>query len=78
MDQAQINRELREQLRLRPYATLLGVAALGWFLGRSLPVGAVTALLGLGARTAMASAAERMVRDRLGPRDAARQQEHQP
>ena len=56
---------LREQLRERPYWTTAAFVGVGWILGRSLPLGALLTVAGIGARAAVASALENVVRDRV-------------
>lgn len=68
MDPQQIRASLREQLRERPYWTTGALVAVGWVLGRSLPVRALIAVAGIGARAAVASAIEDVVRDRVNGR----------
>jgi hypothetical protein len=65
MDAESIYGEVTEQLRLRPYATLAGLVGLGWILGRSVPLRALVAVAGVGARAAVATAVERNVRERF-------------
>jgi hypothetical protein len=60
--------EFRRQLRERPYWTGIAVLGVGWVLGRSLPLRAMIALVGIGARAAASSALEDAVRTRLGGR----------
>jgi hypothetical protein len=52
------------QLRARPYWTTAAIVGVGWILGRSVPVGAVLAMAGVGARAAMALAIEDVARPR--------------
>jgi len=67
MDPQRIAEELRTQLRERPYWTTAAIVGVGWVLGRSLPLRAVLAVAGIGARTAMAVALEGVVADRMRP-----------
>lgn len=65
MDPQRIAEELRSQLRERPYWTTGALVAVGWILGRSLPLRAVLAVAGIGARAAMAVALEDAVGERV-------------
>ena len=65
MDPQRIAEELRSQLRERPYWTTGALVAVGWVLGRSLPLRAVLAVAGIGARAALAAALEGMMSDRV-------------
>jgi len=65
MDPQRIAEELRTQLRERPYLTTAAFVGVGWILGRSLPLRAVLAVAGIGARAAMAGALEDVVSDRM-------------
>lgn len=56
---------LREQLRDRPYWTTAAFVGVGWILGRSLPLKVLLTVAGIGARAAVASALENVVRDRV-------------
>jgi len=69
MDRQQLLGELRGQLRERPYWTAAALVGVGWILGRSLPVGTLLALGGLGVRAAMAAAVEGAVRKQMRPAD---------
>jgi hypothetical protein len=57
--------ELTDQLQERPYLTLAGLVGVGWILGRSVPLRALFAVAGVGARAAVAGTVERTVRDRM-------------
>lgn len=65
METTEFASSLREQLRERPYWTTAAIVGVGWILGRSLPLGAVLTVAGIGARAAVASALENVVRDRV-------------
>lgn len=68
LDGATVAGELFDQLRSRPYITLAGLVGVGWVLGRGVPLRALVAIAGVGARAAVATAFERGVRDHLrGP-----------
>ena len=67
MDPQRMAEELRTQLRERPYWTTAAIFGVGWILGRSLPLRAVLAVAGIGARTALAAALEGVVSDRMRP-----------
>ncbi len=67
MDPQRVVEELRTQLRERPYWTAAAIVGVGWILGRSLPLRAVLAVAGIGARTALAAALEGAVSDRMRP-----------
>jgi hypothetical protein len=43
----------------------VGIVGLGWFLGRRVPLRALFAMAGVGARAAVAGAVERSVRGRV-------------
>jgi len=75
MDPQRIAKELRSQLRERPYWTTAAIVGVGWILGRSLPLRAVLVVAGIGARAAMAMALEDMISDRVRPPRAARKEE---
>jgi hypothetical protein len=66
MEAQALARDLRAQLRARPYATLLGAAGVGWMLGRSFSLRSWVALAGIGARSAVGRALEGAVRERFG------------
>ena len=68
MDIEAMRSELRRQLRERPYWTSAVFVGLGWVLGRTLPLRAVVAVAGLGARTAIASKLESAVLGQFRPR----------
>ena len=70
MDPQRIAEELRTQLRERPYWTTAAIVGVGWILGRSLPLRAVLAVAGIGARAALAAALEDVVGRRMRPRAA--------
>jgi hypothetical protein len=57
--------ELVGQLQERPYLTLASLVGVGWILGRGVPLRALFAIAGVGARAAVATAVERSVRDHL-------------
>jgi len=65
MDPQRIAEELRAQLRVRPYWTTGALVAVGWILGRSLPLRVVLAAAGIGARAALAAALEGVMSDRV-------------
>jgi hypothetical protein len=65
METSEFASGLREQLRERPYWTTAAIVGVGWILGRSLPLGALLTVAGIGARAAVASALENVVRDRV-------------
>jgi hypothetical protein len=67
LDHELIVGELREQLRARPYLTLAGLVGVGWILGRGVPLRALLALAGVGARAAVATALEGAVRKGFEP-----------
>ena len=71
MDTQRIKAELVSQLRARPYGTLAAIVGVGWILGRSLPVRAVLAMAGVGARAAMAVAIEDVARPRARAEESA-------
>lgn len=58
-------RDLRTQLRTRPYATLIGAVGVGWMLGRSFSLRTWLALAGIGARAAAGGVLESAVRERF-------------
>jgi hypothetical protein len=64
MDTQRLKTELVRQLRARPYWTTAGVFCVGWVLGRTLPLRAVLAMAGIGARAAVAVAIEEVARPR--------------
>ena len=70
MDLQRIAAELRLQLRERPYWTTAAIVGVGWIIGRSLPLRAVFAVAGIGARAAMAAALEGAISDRVRPQAA--------
>jgi endonuclease/exonuclease/phosphatase family metal-dependent hydrolase len=59
--------ELQRQLRERPYWTSAMFVGLGWVIGRTLPLRAVLAVAGLGARTALAARLESAVLGQFRP-----------
>ena len=61
-DLAALANEAREQLRARPYLTLLGLGIAGYLIGRQLPVRALLAVGGIGARAAVTTAVEGALR----------------
>ena len=65
MDTQAVIGELTDQLQERPYLTLAGLVGVGWILGRSVPLRALFAVAGVGARAAVAGTVERTVRDRM-------------
>jgi lauroyl/myristoyl acyltransferase len=65
MDPQRIAEELRSQLRERPYWTTAAIVGVGWILARSLPLGAVLTVAGIGARAAVVAALEDAVMDRV-------------
>jgi hypothetical protein len=65
MEPQQIVATLREQFRERPYWTTAAFVGVGWILGRSLPLRAVIAVAGIGAKALAASAIEDAVRGRV-------------
>ena len=60
--------QLRQQARAHPYLTLTASFGAGLILGGGLPLRAVIALFGLGARSAAASAFEGALRQSFGSR----------
>ena len=70
MNPQRIAAELCAQLRERPYWTTAAIVGVGWIVGRSLPLRAVAAVAGIGARAALAVALEDLVTDRGRPRPA--------
>jgi hypothetical protein len=72
METVQLAAGLREQLRDRPYWTTAAIVGVGWILGRSLPLQALLTVAGIGARAAVASALENVVRDRVNGSPAGR------
>ena len=71
MNPQRIAQELRTQLRERPYWTTAALVGVGWILGRSLPLRAVLAVAGIGARAAMATAIEDVIGDHVRPQSRA-------
>ena len=57
--------DLRAQLRVHPYSTLLGAAGVGWMLGRSFSLRTWLSLAGIGARAALGGMLEGAVRERF-------------
>ena len=70
MNPQRIAAELCAQLRERPYWTSAAIVGVGWIVGRSMPLRAVAAVAGIGARAALAVALEDLVTDRTRPRPA--------
>ena len=64
MDLQRIAEELRLQLREHPYWTIAAIVGLGWSLGRSLSLRDFLAVVGIGARVAMAATLEDAMSDR--------------
>ena len=64
MDIQRLKGDLVSQLRARPYGTLALLVSVGWVLGRTLPLRAVLAMAGVGARAAMTVAIEDVARPR--------------
>ena len=65
MDTQTVIGELTDQLQERPYLTLVGLVGVGWILGRAVPLRALFAVAGVGARAAVAGTVERTVRERI-------------
>jgi hypothetical protein len=65
MEASELAAELRTQFRERPYWTTAAFVGVGWILGRSLPLGALMTVAGIGARVAVATALENAVRGRV-------------
>lgn len=70
MDARDLAAELRRNFRERPYWTTAAFVGVGWILGRSLPLRALVAVAGIGARAAVATALEDIVRGRVRPQPA--------
>lgn len=71
MDLLRLADEVRSQVRERPYWTTAAFVGVGWILGRSrLPLRAVLAVAGIGARAAMAAALEDLVIEGVRSRSA--------
>jgi lauroyl/myristoyl acyltransferase len=68
MEPQRLVADLRRNFRERPYWTTAAIVGVGWILGRSLPLRALIAVAGIGARAAVATALEDAVRDRVRPR----------
>jgi len=68
MDPQRLVADLRRNFRERPYWTTAAVVGVGWILGRSLPLRALIAVAGIGARAAVATALEDAFRNRVQPR----------
>ena len=64
MEPQRLIADLRQNFRERPYWTTAAIVGVGWILGRSLPLRALIAVAGIGARAAVATALEDVVRDR--------------
>jgi hypothetical protein len=62
-DVQRLESELRRHLRERPYWTAAAAVGVGWVLGRSLPLRALIAVAGIGARVAAAATLEHVVRE---------------
>ena len=62
-----IESELRANLRDRPYWTSAMLVGVGWVIGRTLPLRALFAIAGFGARTALVSSLENTVLDQVRP-----------
>jgi hypothetical protein len=71
MNIQRLKTDLVSELRARPYGTLSLLISVGWVLGRTVPLRAVLALAGVGARAAMTVAIEDVAR----PRSSARAEE---
>jgi hypothetical protein len=71
MDIQRLKADLVSQLRARPYGTLGLLVSVGWVLGRTVPLRAVLALAGVGARAAMTVAIEDVARPRSAPAEEA-------
>lgn len=63
----QLQGELQRQLRERPYWTSAVLVGMGWVVGRTLPLRALFAVAGFGARTALLSTLESAVLDQIRP-----------
>ena len=74
MDFQRLAEEVRSQVRERPYWTTAAFVGVGWIIGRTLPLRAVLAVAGIGARAAMAAALENAVIDHVRPRAAQTQE----
>ena len=61
----QLQGELRRQLRERPYWTSAVLVGMGWVVGRALPLRALFAVAGFGARTALLSTIEGAMVDQM-------------
>jgi hypothetical protein len=59
--------ELRTNMRERPYWTTAMLVGVGWVIGRTLPMGALFAIAGLGARTALMTSLESAVVGQVRP-----------
>jgi lauroyl/myristoyl acyltransferase len=70
VDFQRLAEEVRSQVRERPYWTTAAFVGVGWIIGRTLPLRAVLAVAGIGARAAMAAALEHAVIERVRPRAA--------
>ncbi len=68
MEPQRLIADLRQNFRERPYWTTAAIVGVGWILGRSLPLRALIAVAGIGARAAVATALEDVVRDRVRSR----------
>jgi hypothetical protein len=58
-----VTERICEQVSRQPYLTLGLAGALGYFVGRGVPMGVAATLFGVSARTALGSAVERFLRD---------------
>jgi len=70
VDFQRLAEEVRSQVRERPYWTTAAFVGVGWIIGRTLPLRAVLAVAGIGARAAMAAALEHAVIEGVRPRAA--------
>lgn len=67
MEPQRLVADLRQNFRERPYWTTAAIVGVGWILGRSLPLRALIAVAGIGARAAVATALEDAFRNRVQP-----------
>ena len=71
MDLQRLAAEVRSQVRERPYWTTAACVGVGWILGRSrLPLRAVLAVAGIGARAVIAAVLEDVVLEGVRSRSA--------
>jgi hypothetical protein len=71
VDLQRLAAEVRSQVRERPYWTTAAFFGVGWILGRSrMPLRAVLAVAGIGARAAIAAAFEDVVFESMRSRSA--------